>query len=696
MLAMPLGYQERDHDIVDYQQYRLLPTFRARGPAPRSFDRGQFFACIGAAQTFGCFCDSPYPALLQQQIGIDALNLGCAGAGPTFFLNQPRLIELANRAKFVIIQVMSGRSEDNSCFRSDGLEWLYRRDDGVGLSAEIAYRELLARHDEDFVRRIVAETRSNWVSSFTSLLQKIEPPKILFWFSQRQTDYSERFDAVHRLFDEFPQLVNASMVDAIKPYVNEYVECISRRGMPQQLMNRFTGEPAVVDFTRSGEESYADSYNSYYPSPEMQVDAADALHDACLHVSQSDWAFKPGTSHPDSGRVTVETEQALEPLKHSLFARLRGIDSLAFAGDRRMIAWLQQYFDASDAPSDHQYICIDDHLRSDWDRAVRERRRVIVSSIADEDSVSRDVAREAYDGGITTPVLRLFADVFVNLACDDEPLHDAQEPQAISSMKYAIIGTPRSGTEFLCKVLTSTGEAGFPEEHLRLESQLLTRYCGFDCTRYLRMLMARRTTPNGVFGTKIISHFLHEHLSRSPALKRDLSQFRFVQVVRRDRVAQAISALLASKTGIWHVRNDSEKENYERALSKVAITDLDLQWVRWLSDGFDRENRHLTEFVVRHRLQSITVTYEDVVTNPAVHLKPVASFLGIGSEGLDSFVALKPTRSVLSESILAQYRESKYSGKRQSVRSLFRAFRLWRQRTPIQIGATSAEHVQRD
>jgi hypothetical protein len=276
-----MGYQQRDWEIVDYQTYRLTWKFTARGPAPRRLRPNEYFACVGAAQTYGCFCDDPFPQQLRRRLNLEALNLGCAGAGPRFFLNQRRLMKHINRSRFVIVQVMSGRSEDNSVFQSGGLEWLQRRSDGVKLSAESAYQQLLEQHDHDFIHRVVSETRNAWVRSFAELLDAITPPKILFWFSQRGPDYVEQLDSAHALFGEFPQLVNAGMVEAIKPHADAYVECVSTRGMPQLLKSRFTGQPVAVQYTRQGEAPNVDQYNSYYPSPEMHVDAAEALFDTC-------------------------------------------------------------------------------------------------------------------------------------------------------------------------------------------------------------------------------------------------------------------------------------------------------------------------------------------------------------------------------------------------------------------------------
>jgi hypothetical protein len=281
---MGVQYQLRDWEVVDYQEYLLTNYFYARGPALPKIELRRYFACVGAAQTFGCFCANPYPALLQQHLRIGALNLGRAGAGPRFFLNDAILMKYINEAAFVIVQVMSGRSEDNSVFRSGGLEWLTRRSDGVQLGAERAWRDLLDKNDTAFVRKIVTETRQNWINNFQKLLANITPPKILLWFAQRPPDYSEQLDDIRGLFGGFPQLVNDAMMEQIRTRCDQYVQCVSSRGMPQPLINRFTGQPAVINFGlgRSGEEPRASSYNNYYPSPEMQLDAARALHGACL------------------------------------------------------------------------------------------------------------------------------------------------------------------------------------------------------------------------------------------------------------------------------------------------------------------------------------------------------------------------------------------------------------------------------
>lgn len=281
-----MGYQERDWEIVDYQMYSLKDTgLFFRGAEPNNLEKNKYFVCIGAAQTLGCFCQKPFPSLLEKKLNLPVLNLGYGGAGPYFYLKEKSLISYINRAKFAIIQVMSGRSESNSVFDSGGLEHLTKISDGTKIGADDAYGQLLKQEDINYVKKIVAETRANWLNNFQKLLQQIEVPKILLWFSNRHPYYKEKYSKdVYQLFGGFPQLVNLQMVNHIKQYSDEYVECISNRGRHQLLVSRFTGKPIAIDPSKARADlgsGKLERYNKYYPSPEMQVDAAYLLEKVC-------------------------------------------------------------------------------------------------------------------------------------------------------------------------------------------------------------------------------------------------------------------------------------------------------------------------------------------------------------------------------------------------------------------------------
>jgi hypothetical protein len=285
---MAAEYQEPDWRVVDYEVFCLdsqirdasrdLPL-RIRGPRPPSLAKGDYFVCLGAAQTFGRFCARPFPTILQERLSLSALNISHGGAGPSFFSRGgPRLLDYLNGARFVVIQVMSGRSEGNSLFESGGVGHYTRRSDGAQIGCDEAFEDLLRTAPRTVIARIVEETRRNWLGSYRTILDKVTVPTVLFWFSTRRPRYRPTFDSLNGLFNAFPQLVNKGMVRSLRAKCEYFASCVSRRGLPQKLVDRWTGEAVTIrdPWTASAWDS-----NWYYPSPEMHSDAANALEAPC-------------------------------------------------------------------------------------------------------------------------------------------------------------------------------------------------------------------------------------------------------------------------------------------------------------------------------------------------------------------------------------------------------------------------------
>lgn len=336
--GMP-GYVLRDWEVTDYQCHELPGTgLWFRGPSPGRLDRGRYFTAIGAAQTFGCFCDRPYPALLSTRLGIPALNLGYSGAGPGFYSHHEEVIRVINDGAFCIVQVMSGRSTSNSLLANpQGLAYGSRRSDGAPATAEEVFEQAIMRDLARIpllprratkaavkvlgiplpaVRRLAEESRNDWIGSYQALFSIITVPKVLFWFSARTPDYRPRYHRHRSLFGKYPHLIDAATLGRIKPFADAYVECVSERGSPQPLVSRFTGKPAAVSLQADkkplaggGATSlYRGVWraNAYYPSPEMQEDAASALEAPCRMILQRNErdGIRPGTTLPQADGVS--------------------------------------------------------------------------------------------------------------------------------------------------------------------------------------------------------------------------------------------------------------------------------------------------------------------------------------------------------------------------------------------------------
>ena len=290
------NYPARDAEIVDYRPFTLdgCPApFRGPGFDPLAVPEGSFFTCVGAAQTYGCFVERPFPDLLADRLGLSALNLAVGGAGPGFYLQYPALIAAMNRGRFVILQAMAARHEANSRFAADGyVEFLRDRRRGDSIDTVSAWRRVLEEEPGN-APHLVAESQANWLDSMRQLLEAITVPVVFLWFSQQQqpqppawpellADVGQRpaVELVHRMYGAFPQLVTAAMADEAAAMCTAAVSCVSERGMGAPLINRWTGKPIdPSDYRNRGVEyvALATGRNDYYPSREMHEDAAAAL-----------------------------------------------------------------------------------------------------------------------------------------------------------------------------------------------------------------------------------------------------------------------------------------------------------------------------------------------------------------------------------------------------------------------------------
>ena len=222
MTAADDPFEVRDYEIVDYG-ITSFAGHNFRGPIPDSMEPGSYCVAVGAAQTFGRFCEQPYPKLLADAIGLPVINMGVAGAGPEYFLTDRHLIECMIRARFVILQVMSATSQSNSTYECGGLSTCTLRRDGRHLPIGAVFEELLAGGHPALAalplparvrrkignlahrrsaRALVAELRAGWVASSLELLRRIEAPVVLLWFSKRSPAYRESYASRRKLFGE--------------------------------------------------------------------------------------------------------------------------------------------------------------------------------------------------------------------------------------------------------------------------------------------------------------------------------------------------------------------------------------------------------------------------------------------------------------------------------------------------------------
>jgi hypothetical protein len=281
-------YDRRDYEVVDYQYWELVGSgMEFRGPEFDFRDDGPYIVCAGAAQTFGCLVEEPYPALLAERLDVRSVNLGLGSATPALFDNA-RILEVVNGAAVLVLQVMAVRQQGNSRLQPLGTDLVHDTRHGDEVPAHIGWQRIIDE-ERSKLAAYVNETQRSWIQDYRHLLAKIGVPVILFYFSARpKSEVLPRgADNLLTLFGQFPQLVGASSIDDVAGECTAYVECASTRNQGHLIRSRFSGEPveidnAILDPRLPGRWTR----NWYYPSPEMHGDAATNLTAAVKALGQ--------------------------------------------------------------------------------------------------------------------------------------------------------------------------------------------------------------------------------------------------------------------------------------------------------------------------------------------------------------------------------------------------------------------------
>jgi len=182
---------------------------------------------------------------------------------------------------------------------------------------------------------------------------------------------------------------------------------------------------------------------------------------------------------------------------------------------------------------------------------------------------------------------------------------------------YAICTQARTGSTFLCEVLTSTGVLGRPTEYFNTDGlRIGTPDYPDDPEAQLEQIVTQGATPNGIYGLKIMPHHFDRVAQSNWAAR--LPSLSFVSLLRLDVLSQAISAVRATQTHQWVPENPAKGEAvYDRA----AIAEQ-LQW-------FLDERTRWSRYFARNGMPVLHLFYEQVVRGPQATADAVAQLMGL-------------------------------------------------------------------
>jgi LPS sulfotransferase NodH len=221
----------------------------------------------------------------------------------------------------------------------------------------------------------------------------------------------------------------------------------------------------------------------------------------------------------------------------------------------------------------------------------------------------------------------------------------------MSQATYVIASTPRSGSSLLAAGLVGTGVAGRPEEyftpdHIGSYKQDLNLPMNCSWGEYLAKVMAFAATPNDVRGVKIhwrhvvlLARALGFHGAPGVVLEMLFPAAVFVNIVRADRRAQALSLFRAEMTGEWFrspglsTRARPWGLYLARPTPGRAAVDLTsvaptYEQIIEMERNLDAEQAAWNNYFTTRRLTVLTVRYEDLDANYQGEIARVLDFLG--------------------------------------------------------------------
>ena len=204
---------------------------------------------------------------------------------------------------------------------------------------------------------------------------------------------------------------------------------------------------------------------------------------------------------------------------------------------------------------------------------------------------------------------------------------------------YVVCTIPRSGSNLLTDGLHATRQAGMPKQFFLPKSE--GRYGaelgvdpGTDYPGYVRGIVNAKTTRNEVFGFKLMSWYLDDFLARLrdtsafggtatndlAMLRNAFPRLRFVHIVRRHKLRQALSTARALQTGLWKVQEGKtalRQPQFDAELIEQSLHEAERQEKSWFT------------FFQRVGVEPFQVEYEELCRDYEATIRSTLDFLKI-------------------------------------------------------------------
>jgi len=184
--------------------------------------------------------------------------------------------------------------------------------------------------------------------------------------------------------------------------------------------------------------------------------------------------------------------------------------------------------------------------------------------------------------------------------------------------------TNRSGSNWLCELLSQHDAFNQSSEFFNHPMVLKKskKYNLNSIEEYFNWLLENKSSKSGVLICKVGWAQLY-FLARIGIIKNLKSNVQYIHIERKDKISQAISFYIASKTKKW--------KSYQKVDTSANDITYDRSKLIKIITGLVRANMMFKLFFQTYSIKSFKLTYEQLISNTQNQINDLLIFLGVES-----------------------------------------------------------------
>jgi LPS sulfotransferase NodH len=221
----------------------------------------------------------------------------------------------------------------------------------------------------------------------------------------------------------------------------------------------------------------------------------------------------------------------------------------------------------------------------------------------------------------------------------------------LTTRGYVSCSYPRSGSNYLCQLLASTGQLGYPQDWFNGPGVRAREDADYplEPRAQLRQVLARGTTANGVYGLKMFCGRLDDLAGLDWAGA--LPSLHWIHLERCDLLGQAISNVRSDQTRQFRSTARARTEPYfDHGAIRASLTQIARDQGRWKL------------FFARNTITPLHLTYETIAADAQVAVDAVARLMRL--EQTPTVQIDRVTLAIQRDAISEEWRERFLSAER--------------------------------